>query len=306
MSIENSINEVVKELVEKAVKARFDKLSSDNYSLQTRLDWTEKKLNETLEKLSTRNNDLFDNEVSGDKIDGGTITTFASTGIKDDASDKKLTITDDKITVENDIHIKGQIYCDTLHYSTANATNLDLSNSIRIGGNEVLWRDRLGNSVKSSKLTEVGVLKQINVADIFTVEGGRVGINVETPGGVLGIAKDGLEIVFDVVGSTPFIGTNTSDKFAIGTNREPTLIVSHDNKIGIKVKAPKEDLEVAGAIRYQGQTHSYANSMPTNGNHEQGDIVWNARPEPGKTFGWVCVKSGAPGTWCEIGNVSPI
>ena len=95
MSIENSINEVVKDLVEKAVKARFDKLSSDNYSLQTRLDWTEKKLNEALEKLSTRNNDLFDNEVSGDKIDGGTITTFSSTGIKDDASAQKVTIADD-------------------------------------------------------------------------------------------------------------------------------------------------------------------------------------------------------------------
>ncbi len=306
MSIENSINEVVKDLVEKAVKARFDKLSSDNYSLQTRLDWTEKKLNEALEKLSTRNNDLFNNEVSGDKIDGGTITTFSSTGIKDDASEQKVTIADDKITIENDVYIKGQINCDTLYYNGAAATDLDLSNSVRIGGNEVLWKDKLGNSVKSSKLTEVGILKQINVADIFTVEAGRVGINVETPGGVLGIAKDGLEIVFDVVGNTPFIGTNTSDKFSIGTNREPTLFVSHDNKIGIKIKAPKEDLEVAGAIRYQGQTHSYAKSIPITGNHEQGNIVWNSEPEPGKSLGWVCVKSGAPGTWCEVGNVSPI
>ena len=306
MSIENSINEVVQKLVEKAVKARFDKLSSDNYSLQTRLDWTEKKLNEALEKLSTRNNDLFDNEVSGDKIDGGTITTFSSTGIKDDASGKKIIVADDKVTIENDVYIKGQINCDTLYYNGAAATDLDLSNSVRIGGNEVLWRDRLGNSVKSSKLTEVGVLKTLNVSDTFTVEGGKVGINSINPGGVLGIAKDGLEIIFDVIGNTPFIGTDTSDKFSIGTNGEPTLFVSHDNKIGIKVKAPKEDLEVAGAIRYQGQTHSYAKNIPTTGNHEQGDIVWNSRPEPGRSLGWVCVKSGAPGTWCEVGNVSPI
>ena len=149
-------------------------------------------------------------------------------------------------------------------------------------------------------------MKQINVADVLTVEGGKVGINSITPGGILGIAKDGLEIVVDVVGSTPYIGTETSDRFAIGTNREPTLIVSHDNKIGIKVKAPKEDLEVAGAIKYQGQKHSYSNSMPTQGNNEKGDIAWNSDPAPGKCVGWVCVKSGAPGTWCEIGNVSPI
>ena len=132
MSIENSINEVVQKLVEKAVKARFDKLSSDNYSLQTRLDWTEKKLNEALEKLSTRNNDLFDNEVSGDKIDGGTITTFSSTGIKDDASGKKIIVADDKVTIENDVYIKGQINCDTLYYNGAAATDLDLSNSRKI------------------------------------------------------------------------------------------------------------------------------------------------------------------------------
>ena len=306
MSIENSIKEAVSDAVNQAVKARFDKINSDNYSLQTRVEWTEKKLNEALEKLSTRNNELFDNELSGDKIDGGTITNFKSTGINDSATEQKIAISNDKIVIENDIHVKGQINCDTLYYQGAVATDLNLSNSVRIGGNEVLWRDRLGNSVKSSKLTEVGILKQINVADVLTVEGGKVGINSITPGGILGIAKDGLEIVVDVVGSTPYIGTETSDRFAIGTNREPTLIVSHDNKIGIKVKAPKEDLEVAGAIKYQGQKHSYSNSIPTQGNNEKGDIAWNSDPAPGKCVGWVCVKSGAPGTWCEIGNVSPI
>ena len=79
MSIENSIKEAVSDAVNQAVKARFDKINSDNYSLQTRVEWTEKKLNEALEKLSTRNNELFDNELSGDKIDGGTITNFKST-----------------------------------------------------------------------------------------------------------------------------------------------------------------------------------------------------------------------------------
>ncbi len=306
MSIENSIKEAVLEAVNQAVKAKFDKLATDNYSLQTRLDWTEKKLNEALVQLSSRNNDLFDNEVSGDKIDGGTITNFKSTGINDSATEQKISIANDKIVIENDVHIKGQINCDTLYYQGAVATDLDLSNSVRIRGNEVLWQDRLGNSVKSSKLTEVGILKQINVADVLTVEGGKVGINSITPGGVLGIAKDGLEIVVDVVGSTPYVGTETSDRFAIGTNREPTLFVSHDNKIGIKVKSPKEDLDVAGAIRYQGQRHFYSKHSPNSGNNERGDISWNSEPSPGKPLGWICVLSGTPGTWCEIGNVSPI
>ena len=303
MSIENSINEVVKEQVEKAIKFKLEKLSSDNYSLQTRVDWTEKKLNEALEKLSTRNNDLFDNEVSGDKIDGGTITNFSSTGINDISSRKRIAISDDKVTIENDVHVKGKINCDTLYYQGAVATDIDASNSIRIGGNEVLWRERLGNSVKASKLTEVGVLKTLNVADTLTVEGGRVGINSIEPGGKFGVAVEGLEVIIDVIGSTPYIGTNTSDKFAIGTNREPTLFVSHDNKIGIKIKSPKQDLDVAGPIRYQGQTHSYSANEPNQGTNERGDIVWNAEPEAGKPLGWVCVKSGSPGTWKHFGNI---
>ncbi len=304
MSLESSIREIIEEQVKKTVKPLLDRQSSENYSLQTRVDWTEKKLTETLDRLKTRNNDLFDNEVSGDKIDGGTITTFSSTGIKDEANSTKLLINDEKITVEKDLYVKGQINCDTLYYQGAVATDIDLTKSVRIDGNEVLWKDRLGNSVKFSKLVEVGVLKTLNVSDTLTVEGGKVGVNTLEPGGTLGVAKDGLEVVIDVVGSTPFVGTNTSDRFSIGTNREPTLFVSHDNKIGIKVKTPKQDLDVAGPIRYQGQTHQYLNNEPVNGSHERGDIVWNSEPEPGKPLGWVCVKSGAPGTWRHFGEIS--
>jgi len=305
MSLESSIREIIEQQVQKAVKPLIDRISSENYSLTTRVDWTEKQLNEALKKLSSRNNDLFDNELSGDKIDGGTITTFSSTGIKDGANSTKLSIDDEKITVEKDLYVKGQINCDTLYYQGAVATDFDLTRSVRIDGNEVLWKDRLGNSVKFSKLTEVGILNQINVADVLTVQGGKVGINSMTPGGVLGIGKDGLEIVVDVVGSTPYIGTETSDRFSIGTNREPTLIVSHDNKIGIKVKSPKEDLDVAGAIRYQGQRHFYTNSIPKTGNNEKGDIAWNSDPAPGRCAGWICIHSGNPGTWSEFGSISP-
>ena len=304
MSLESSIREIIEEQVKKTVKPLLDRQSSENYSLQTRIDWTEKKLTETLDRLKTRNNDLFDNEVSGDKIDGGTITTFSSTGIKDEANSTKLLINDEKITVEKDLYVKGQINCDTLYYQGAVATDIDLTKSVRIDGNEVLWKDRLGNSVKFSKLVEVGVLKTLNVSDTLTVEGGKVGVNTLEPGGTLGVAKDGLEVVIDVVGSTPFVGTNTSDRFSIGTNREPTLFVSHDNKIGIKVKSPKQDLDVAGPIRFQGQTHQYMSGEPKNGSHERGDIVWNSEPGPAKALGWVCVKSGTPGTWRHFGNIS--
>jgi hypothetical protein len=75
------------------------------------------------------------------------------------------------------------------------------------------------------------------------------------------------------------------------------LFVSHDNRIGIKIKRPKADLDVAGYIRYQGQTQQYLDRTPTSGNWSQGDIVWNTEPQRGSVLGWVCVKPGAPGTW---------
>ena len=214
MSLESSIREIIEEQVKKTVKPLLDRQSSENYSLQTRVDWTEKKLTETLDRLKTRNNDLFDNEVSGDKIDGGTITTFSSTGIKDEANSTKLLINDEKITVEKDLYVKGQINCDTLYYQGAVATDIDLTKSVRIDGNEVLWKDRLGNSVKSSRLTEVGVLNTLNVADTLTVEGGKVGINSLVPGGVLGVVKDGLEVIIMTIVDPD--GTITTIEIPIG------------------------------------------------------------------------------------------
>jgi hypothetical protein len=57
------------------------------------------------------------NELSGDLIDGGTITNFASTGIKDNSTKETLVIEDDKIvvksisvkTVESDLTIRGDV-----------------------------------------------------------------------------------------------------------------------------------------------------------------------------------------------------
>ena len=44
---------------------------------------------------------LNENDISGDLIDGGTITNFGSTGIQDKATKQSLVVEDDKITVKN-------------------------------------------------------------------------------------------------------------------------------------------------------------------------------------------------------------
>ena len=297
MSIELSIKQVIEEQVQKVTRAYIDRLTNEYSRITKKLVEADDKLNDVLNKLASHNNIISDRELSGDKIDGGIITNFASIGIDDNASKKRITISDDKIVIENDVEIKGKIKCDTLYYSSATADNLDVKNSVRIDSNEVLWKDRVGNSVTKSKLEEVGVLKELNVNDTLRVVKNFVGVNTLNPNSALSVVKNGIEIIHDVKGSVAYVGTFASDDFSIGSGGEPTLFVSHDNKIGIKVRKPKADLDVAGPIRYQGQIHQYSNEAPLVGTYNQGDIVWNTRPSRGSVLGWVCISPGSPGVW---------
>jgi hypothetical protein len=297
MSIEDSIRQTVQEQVESVTKSKFSRINSETYSLQARIDFLESKLEETLLLLKDRNRDFGPGEISGDKIAGGKIVDFQSQGIKDEANQTILKIKDDKVEVDTTLEVNGELKCKMLYYYNARTDNLDVKNSVMIDHNEVLWKDRLGNSVTKSKLQEVGVLKELNVADTLQVFKNKVGVGLFEPVGPFGVAKEGIEISVNVKGDTGFVGTVDSTPFSIGVSNEPTLYVSHDNKIGIKVKKPKADLDVAGYIRYQGQTQQYLEHSPANGTWSQGDIVWNTQPQKGSVLGWVCVKAGAPGTW---------
>jgi hypothetical protein len=278
-------------------------LNSDNRAINEKLKWTEDKLNEALAKLASHNNILADRELSGNKIDGGTITNFSSTGIQDQSSQKRITISDDRVIIENDLEVKGTVHCKTIYYYSAKADNLDVLNSVRIDSNEVLWKDRLGNSVTKSKLQELGVLNELNVADTLYAVKNSVGINTQDPAGIFAVSNGSIQIVTDVKGSVAYVGTANSDDFSIGSSGEPTLFISHDNRVGIKVRKPKADLDVAGPIRFQGQIHQYDEKTPTAGTYSQGDIVWNTRPAKGSVLGWVCVKSGSPGTWADFVSI---
>lgn len=44
-------------------------------------------------------------------------------------------------------------------------------------------------------------------------------------------------------------------------------------------------------------------AAPTAGAWLQGDIIWNSAPSAGAPMGWMCVKSGTPGTWAPMPNL---
>lgn len=52
------------------------------------------------------------------------------------------------------------------------------------------------------------------------------------------------------------------------------------------------------------KNEEYGTAAPTTGYWNQGDVVWNKSPSAGGTPGWVCVVSGAPGTWKAMANVA--
>jgi hypothetical protein len=61
--------------------------------------------------------------VSGDRIDGGEITDFASTGIDDNATETKVTVADDGVDVGTDLDVTGNITTE----GTISSTSTDAS-----------------------------------------------------------------------------------------------------------------------------------------------------------------------------------
>jgi hypothetical protein len=246
---------------------------------------------------------LDENCLNGDLIDGGTITHFSSTGIRDLAENTQLTIDKDSITVEKDLRVKGTVIVDRLQYVHAQVPKINTMEAIMIDNNEVLWKDRLGKGVKKSSLQQVGILEGLEVENTLYARGGRVGINTTVPSQEFSVYAKGHEIVITHQEGSGFIGTYTHEPFSIGTDNTARLtckptgeIVIHE-KLGIGVKNPVEDLEVAGNIKFAGKIFAAGSGIPATGAYTTGSIVWNDQPTLGQPVGWVCIKGGQPGAW---------
>lgn len=260
--------------------------------------------------------DLKKNSLSGDIIDGGTITHFNSTGIKDITTKNQVEIKDDVTNVYNDLFVRGKINVQTLQYNRAQVPTIEAMNAIRVGGNEVLWREKLGKSVKESSLQKVGILNDLEVKNTLYVKDGRVGINTTVPSKTFAVDADGVEVVIGSDDAIGFVGTHSSKSFAITTDDVKRIIVSAngkvsiqnsvviENKLGIGVNNPEHDLEVAGNIKFADRIFSNGPGAPTEGTWTKGSIVWNQSPDIGKPIGWVCIKGGRPGAWRSFGPIN--
>ena len=272
-------------------------------------------------RIAVQQIDLHKNSLSGDFIDGGTITNFKSSGIKDTADSVNLVIKDDAVEVESDLNVKGTVRVENLEYVQAQVPKLNVTEAVMIDHNEVIWRDRLGKSVRKSHLTDLGVLNNLQVRNTLYVADGRVGINTTAPSADFSVNSGGYEIITRMHESNASVGTHTQVAFAIGTDDTPRLtcrangdvVVGTETgkpvnlnvfgQVGVGVKYPSESLHVDGNIKFAERTFASGEQEPREGRWDTGSVVWNDKPGLNKPVGWVCTKGGKPGNWRPFGQV---
>ena len=120
--------------------------------------------------------------------------------------------------------------------------------------------------------------------------------------------KNGLNKLGDSLLNLYALVGDESSKIVIdsdGTVRVQNSNLRVQGKIGINVENVSEgvDLEVAGAIKFQGKKQQVGNKIPTTGLYNLGDIVWTDTPKPNGNLGWICVRAGAPGEWRPFGKI---
>ena len=272
-------------------------------------------------KISVHQIDLHKNALSGDLIDGGTITNFNSTGIIDTSDSVNLTIKNDTVEVAKDLHVKGTIKVENLEYVSAQVPKLNVQQAIMVDHNEVIWKDRLGKSVKNSSIEQLGVLKNLQVRNTLYVADGRVGVNTMAPSADFSVNSGGYEIITRMHESNAYVGTHTHVAFAIGTDDTARLtckangdvvVGSETGKpvnlnvygnVGIGVKYPQETLHVDGNIKFAERTFASGEQAPKEGRWDTGSVIWNEKPALNQPVGWVCTNGGKPGSWRAFGMI---
>lgn len=211
--------------------------------------------------------------------------------------------------------------------------NIDLAKGkgITINGIELFDQESLGPTITKSNLREVGRLKGLIVDGdlsisqylIFNSDTNRLGLGTEEPNAALAIAEDGIEVLVGTKDfNKGFIGTFASHTFDIVTDNTSRISVSSGGditmgnnsrssqvsvfgalSINVNVQDSRADLHVKGPIKFNDKLHLSGTQYPDGGVFNNGDIVWNTDPQPGKFVGWVCTRSGSPGLWSGFGRI---
>ena len=175
-----------------------------------------------------------------------------------------------------------------------------------IEGAMVLSKTSLGQTVVESNLTTVGLLKGLQVAGdaavTRTISTSRIEISD------FAVDNNRLEFTNEFA-----IRTGRTDEFKIGKgivignveNIKRPVSIYGQLTVGVANPADNVALTVDGPVSFDNKKFETGNGIPTTGQYNKGDIVWNTDPKGTDYIGWVCVTSGNPGAWLPFGAIAP-
>lgn len=210
---------------------------------------------------------------------------------------------------------------------SSNSIDLPRDANYRINNRVVLSTTTLGQEVRQSSLTTVGTLENLRTEGSLNVDNFifyddvnmRLGVGIEGPNGALSIGSIEHEFVINNNEVGKFhLGSWTTSEISIITDNttrihitETGRITLHDKvkvegKLGVNVNnvSADVDLDVAGAMRFDGKKMESGKMAPRDGTYKKGDIVWNNNPKSTSYVGWVCIREGTPGEWAGFGLIS--
>lgn len=270
----------------------------------------------------------FDNyQISGDNVQGGIITKFASTGIDDRASRCQVTILDNMLVseqpvlttgldVRGDAKIDGNIAVGSL----AITSDVDFDSvgvkrfvegtfdrvkesfastevetpQITKNGHLIISTREIGPSVLKSALRRVGTLEELQtsgrtlLSDTVYVSGKRVGINTLEPAATLHVWDEEAELAFGKISKQRgYLGSKRNTALTLGANGKDNISLEPDGSVTIN------DLRL-GALPL-----STASDTP-NWSGRSGEIVFNDSPAVGRPIGWVCLGGTRWGSFGKI------
>ena len=211
--------------------------------------------------------------------------------------------------------------------------SIDISRdkSFSIDKVNVLSSDTLGETILKSSLTSVGTLTDLKTTGSLEVDEfifydanhSRLGIGTEGPNGQLSIGSIDSEFIVDPGVRKVTVGTYTTSDLEIITDNTPRLTVENNGnivlgtkgnsnpkislhgKVGVNIATPGDDadLSVSGPIKFMNKVFAVGDAPPITGLWQVGDIVWHSNPAEGGHVGWVCMRSGSPGSWSLFGRI---
>jgi len=189
------------------------------------------------------------------------------------------------------------------------------NHSYFLNGKPVLTETGLGSSVVTSNLVQVGSLQSLTVSGNALFQGNLIAGNTVVRS--LGLNNGDNSLSVDVHG----INSNKSfracvkqsdilygdeNEIVVGSialSRRPVKIFGQLS-VGVNNPDPTVGLAVSGDITFADKKFTTADSAPTEGQFNKGDICWNNNPQASSYVGWVCVVGGTPGQWLPFGAIN--